>query len=192
MSNSLWPHGLWPARLLHPWDFPGKNTGVGCHALLQESFPTQGRTQLSYVSCIGRQVLYHHCHLGSPKSTVFQLKKKKNKTRTNKPWYHFCAKAAFILDCPIESCFSGKSVANLDVDANKLEYQVCVMLKKYLHWRISSSVGFQQYLSEKLPSDMRTFLYFNMMHLHTHRQFCIDFNCRKRKPGTVLKKGKSI
>ena len=31
-----------PARLLHPWDFPGKNTGVGCHFLLQRTFPTQG------------------------------------------------------------------------------------------------------------------------------------------------------
>ena len=31
----LQPHGLWRARLLCPWDFPGKNTGVGCHFLLQ-------------------------------------------------------------------------------------------------------------------------------------------------------------
>ena len=29
------PHGQQPARLFHPWDFPGKNTGVGCHCLLQ-------------------------------------------------------------------------------------------------------------------------------------------------------------
>ena len=35
MSNSLQPHGLQPASLLYPWDFPGKNTGVGCHFLLQ-------------------------------------------------------------------------------------------------------------------------------------------------------------
>ena len=28
-------HGLQPTRLLHPWDFPGKSTGVGCHCLLQ-------------------------------------------------------------------------------------------------------------------------------------------------------------
>ena len=34
MSNSLQPHGLKPTRLLHPWDFPGRNTGVGCHFLL--------------------------------------------------------------------------------------------------------------------------------------------------------------
>ena len=29
------PHGLEPTRLLHPWDFPGKSTGVHCHCLLQ-------------------------------------------------------------------------------------------------------------------------------------------------------------
>ena len=35
---------LWtvPTRLLCPWDSPGKNTGVGCHALLQGIFPAQG------------------------------------------------------------------------------------------------------------------------------------------------------
>ena len=42
MSDSVRPHGLWPTRLLCPWDFPGKNTGVGCHFLLQGIFPTQG------------------------------------------------------------------------------------------------------------------------------------------------------
>ena len=35
MSDSYWPHGLQPTRLLHPWDFPGKSTGVGCHCLLR-------------------------------------------------------------------------------------------------------------------------------------------------------------
>ena len=34
VSNSSRPHGLQPTRLLHPWDFPGKSTGVGCHCLL--------------------------------------------------------------------------------------------------------------------------------------------------------------
>ena len=34
MSNSSRPHGLQPTRLLHPWGFPGKSTGVGCHRLL--------------------------------------------------------------------------------------------------------------------------------------------------------------
>ena len=35
MSDSVRPHRWQPTRLLHPWDSPGKNTGVGCHFLLQ-------------------------------------------------------------------------------------------------------------------------------------------------------------
>ena len=35
MFDSLRSHGLQPTRLLCPWDFPGKSTGVGCHCLLQ-------------------------------------------------------------------------------------------------------------------------------------------------------------
>ena len=37
VSNSSQPHGLQPTRLLRPWDFPGKSTGVGCHCLLQDA-----------------------------------------------------------------------------------------------------------------------------------------------------------
>ena len=36
MSDSLQPHGLQPTRLPCPWNFPGKDTGVGCHFLLQK------------------------------------------------------------------------------------------------------------------------------------------------------------
>ena len=35
MSDSVQPHRWQPTRLLRPWDSPGKNTGVGCHFLLQ-------------------------------------------------------------------------------------------------------------------------------------------------------------
>ena len=35
VSDSVRPHRWQPTRLPHPWDFPGKNTGVGCHFLLQ-------------------------------------------------------------------------------------------------------------------------------------------------------------
>ena len=41
VSYSLRPHGLWPARLLCPWDFPDKNTRVGYHFSLQGIFLTQ-------------------------------------------------------------------------------------------------------------------------------------------------------
>ena len=55
-SHSLWPHGLWPTRLLCAWDSPGKNTRVGCHGLLQGIFPTQGSNPcLLYY----RWILYH-------------------------------------------------------------------------------------------------------------------------------------
>ena len=40
VSDSSWPHGLQPTRLLHPWDFPGKSTGVGCHCLLRNIYET--------------------------------------------------------------------------------------------------------------------------------------------------------
>ena len=42
MSDCLRPHGLQPTRLLCPWDFPGRDTGVGCHFPLQEMVPNQG------------------------------------------------------------------------------------------------------------------------------------------------------
>ena len=39
VSDSLRPHGLQRTRLLHPWDFPGKSTVLGCHCLLPQ-YPT--------------------------------------------------------------------------------------------------------------------------------------------------------
>ena len=48
--------GLYPSRLLCPWDSPGRNTGVGGHPLLQGIFPTQG-SNLGLPHC--RQILYH-------------------------------------------------------------------------------------------------------------------------------------
>ena len=55
-------HGLLPTRLLCPWNSPEKNTGVGCHALLQGIFLTQG-LNLGLLHC--RQILYHLSHQGS-------------------------------------------------------------------------------------------------------------------------------
>ena len=44
-----------------PWDFPGKNTGMGCHAVLQGIFPTQG-SKLGLLHC--RQIIYCLSHQG--------------------------------------------------------------------------------------------------------------------------------
>ena len=67
VSNSLRPQALQPTRLLHPWDFPGKNTGVGCHFLLQEIFPTQGLNP-GLLHC--RQMLYHLSHPKTCQTTI--------------------------------------------------------------------------------------------------------------------------
>ena len=50
MSNSLRPHGLIPARLLCPWTFPGKTTGVGCHFPLQGHLPSPGRFEECFIA----------------------------------------------------------------------------------------------------------------------------------------------
>ena len=42
VSDPQRPHGLQPSRLLHPWDFPGKSSGMGSHFFLQRIFPTRG------------------------------------------------------------------------------------------------------------------------------------------------------
>ena len=64
VSDSLRPHRLQPARFLSPWNSPGKNTGVGCHALLQGIFPTQGSNP-GLPHC--RQILYHLSYQESPR-----------------------------------------------------------------------------------------------------------------------------
>ena len=65
VPHSLQPHGLQPTRLPCPWGFPGKDTGVGGHFLLQGIFPTQG-SNLDLLHC--RQILYHLSYEGSPLS----------------------------------------------------------------------------------------------------------------------------
>ena len=55
-------HGLYPAWLISPRTPPGKNTGVGSHALLQEIFPTQVSNP-GLPNC--GQILHHLSHQGS-------------------------------------------------------------------------------------------------------------------------------
>ena len=67
VPNSLRPHRLQPTSLLSPWDFPGKDTGVGCRFLLQGIFPTQG-SNLRLLHC--RQILYWLSYKGKPGLTL--------------------------------------------------------------------------------------------------------------------------
>ena len=69
MSDSLGRHGPQSSRLLCPWNFPGKTTGVGCNFLLREIFPTQGLNphlqhcrQILYLLSHQRRWLPRTCH----------------------------------------------------------------------------------------------------------------------------------
>ena len=62
LFDSLQPHELWPARLLCPWDSPGKNIGMGYSVFFQGVFLTQ-RLNPSLWHC--RWILYHLSHQGS-------------------------------------------------------------------------------------------------------------------------------
>ena len=50
VSDSLQPHGLYPTRLLCLWDFPGKNTRVGFHSLLQGIFQLRDCPGVSHIA----------------------------------------------------------------------------------------------------------------------------------------------
>ena len=57
VSDCVGSHGLWPATPLRPWDFPGKNTGAGCHFLSREYSQPRNPSVLSCVSCVSRQII---------------------------------------------------------------------------------------------------------------------------------------
>ena len=107
VPDSLWPYGLQSNRLLCPWDFPGKDTGIVCHFLLQGIFPTQGSNpgllhcmqiiyQLSYQGKIkidARVMYWGWCVIHSPSfseyllcirryATCWEQSSKQNKTQS--------------------------------------------------------------------------------------------------------------
>ena len=78
----LRPHGTQPARLLCPWDFPGKNTGVDCHFLLQGIFSTkESNPGLLHF----RHILYRLSYEGSP-CFIYQTPKAFDCVDHNKLW----------------------------------------------------------------------------------------------------------
>ena len=98
MLNCVWlfvTHGSVARQALPPWDFPGKNTGVGCHFLLQRIFLTQGSNQdllcrqanslpLSYQGshhdCLSLSTNINQYHLRKKSKILFELKEKKVKS----------------------------------------------------------------------------------------------------------------
>ena len=79
VSDSLQPYALQPTKLLFPWDFPGKTTGVSCCALLQGIFQTQG---LNCIFCIAggffitelpSKPIFYHIHTAGTAAVYTEL-----------------------------------------------------------------------------------------------------------------------
>ena len=74
VSNSLQPHGLYSTRLLCPWASPGKNTGVGCHALLQRNLPNSAIEPRSLMSPALADGFFTICSTSPGKATGSPVK----------------------------------------------------------------------------------------------------------------------
>ena len=111
VCNSLQPRGLSPARLLCPWDFPGKNTGMCCHFLLQGIFATQGLNPrfLHLLRFLHWQVDYLSLsHLGSPINVIWY----RHKDRYISQWNR-------IASIEITPCIYGQMIFNKGAKPNQ-------------------------------------------------------------------------
>ena len=72
MSDSVWPRRRQPTRLPRPWDSPGKNTGVGCHFLLQ-CMKEKSESEVAQ-SCLTLSDPMDHSPPGSSIHGIFQAR----------------------------------------------------------------------------------------------------------------------
>ena len=79
-----------------PWDSPGKNTGVGCHFLLQGYFPTQG-WNLGFLHC--RQILHQLSYEGSPIRISQKVFKKEKLSSSRIHYCYIISSTEFKLSC---------------------------------------------------------------------------------------------
>ena len=127
VSNSLGPYGLYLTRFLCPWSFPGENTGVCCHFLLQVIFSTHtGIERECLVSpALAGRFFYHWAiweacaygniqfspfwrefqHLHNNSKDMTQKAVYNSRGRTKYPWLHWMAKLLF-LSCLTDFLFA--------------------------------------------------------------------------------------
>ena len=72
MSDSVQPHRRQPTRLPRPWDSPGKNTGVGCHFLLQ-CMKVKSQSEVTQL-CLTLSDPMDHSLAGSSVHGIFQAR----------------------------------------------------------------------------------------------------------------------
>ena len=124
---------LWTvaARVLCPWDSPGKNTGVGCHFLLQGILLTQGSNPGLW-HC--RQMLYPLSHQGSPASTLAVVKSvwpPKLLSGFKSLFYHLLVLCVCVCVCEVtQSC----PILCGPRDCSPLGAPVCGILQARMEW----------------------------------------------------------
>ena len=89
VSDSWQPHGLYPPRLLCPWHSPGKNTGVGCHFLLQDAIDALNFKMLT-IKYFRRNIGEYLPELRKKKDSLSmkQWKKRQKKIKVVLVWLH--------------------------------------------------------------------------------------------------------
>ena len=85
MSDSLRPHGLQPTRLLRPWDFPGKSTGVGCHQLFRDKGYYTLKVNCKEKSTLGKANKGINVEKNWKLKLTWGEKKEENSTELQKP-----------------------------------------------------------------------------------------------------------
>ena len=138
MSDSLWPHGLYS-----PWNFPGQNTGVGSHSLLQGILPTQGLNP-GLLHC--GLILYHLSHHGSP--FCYRLQINSVSLISNKA-KHLQSILAKNLKASVNSLIpnsSFKMTGNERICLYSGQQKICIEIKIEMSWPSISSLSKKYWL----------------------------------------------
>ena len=110
MSDSQRPHGLQPTRLLHPWDFPGKSTGVDCHHLLWMAIESEGFQERGHHTHVHRHThtcIDTHTHVHRHTHTHTHTHRKWPTSVWGRSWHYSCPSGFFFVSLPL-LCPSGK------------------------------------------------------------------------------------
>ena len=188
MSDSSRPHGLQPTRLLHPWDFPGKSTGVGCHRLLrlhlQGSWKARSFEMVQFYVGKNKQLTYVYMYgeWGRMKKSLLLLF-----TSTGKmtDFIHFCTLfrvTSISYESRIGIITTCKSVRNASSQASAQNYRIRMCTVIILHG-FMCIFKFEKYFSihhavrnatTQLCSLLTYFFTCNPQHNHFNASHCFS------------------
>ena len=135
-------------RFICPWDFPGRDTGVGCHLLLQVIFPTQGPNLHLLLHC--RQILYHWAtreDLSYINAQFKKIKEQENSSSKHKDWLKL--NYVMYIEYVLSNLWNNFNTWQPYVNALEWSYQAAEDI--FTPWsKSSTSSGFNKYVFKKL------------------------------------------